>query len=78
MSAIGHSTIRETFNSKAFLIGTHADHRPQDIFFARTQSLVMSGLEWETRLKPLHSWGPIALWGMAILMFVATSASLVR
>jgi len=78
MSAIAHPAIREAFNRKAFVIGLHADHRPQDIFFARTQSPAMSKLEWESRMKPLRSWGPMALWGMVILMFVAASATLVR
>jgi hypothetical protein len=78
MSAISHPAMRESFASKPILAGVHADHRPQDIFFARTQSPAMRKLEWESRMKPLRSWGPVALWGLAILMFVAASASLVR
>ena len=78
MSALGHPAMQESFASKPILAGLHADHRPQDIYFARTQSPAMSKLEWESRMKPLRSWGPTALWGMVILMFVAVSASLVR
>jgi len=65
-------------DSRALLIGAHADHRSQDVFFARTQSIRMNALEWESRLRPLRSWGVIALWSITILMFVAASASLVR
>jgi hypothetical protein len=78
MSAIAHSETGKPLNSKTLLIGVHADHRPQDIFFARTQSPAMRKLEWESRVKPLRSWAPVALWGLAILMFVAASATLVR
>jgi len=65
-------------DNRALFVGIHADHRSQDIFFARTQSVGMNALEWDSRLKPLRSWGVIGLWGIAILMFVAASASLVR
>jgi hypothetical protein len=45
-------------NEDPQLIGAHADYRREDFVFARTQSLEMRGLEWETRMKPLKSWVP--------------------
>jgi len=39
-------------------ISAHADYRREDFVFARTQSLEMRGLEWESRLKPLKPWVP--------------------
>lgn len=38
------------------IISAHADYRPSDYAFARTQSRQQSPLEWERREKPLHSW----------------------
>jgi len=77
MSTIAYSTNDGSFNSKAFLVGLHADHRPQDIFFARTQSQELRETTWESRMKPMQSWGPPALWGIVALMF-AVCVSLVR
>jgi hypothetical protein len=77
MSANGYPATSDVFNSKAFLIGLHADHRPQDVFFARTQSQAFRDAEWEVRVKPLQSWGQFVLWGLAILMFVISAASIV-
>jgi hypothetical protein len=71
MSTIAYSANDGSFNRKALLIGLHADHRPQDIFFARTQSHELSETAWESRIKPLQSWGPFVLWGIVVLMFAA-------
>ena len=79
MSAIGHFPNGVSFNQKAFLIGMHADHRPQDVHFARTQSREFRELAWKSRLKPWRSWAEIALWVLAIVAFgAAASSSLVR
>jgi len=37
-------------------ISAHADYRHEDYFFNRTQSRVLSALEWEHSDKPLRSW----------------------
>jgi hypothetical protein len=73
MPAIAHLPIRESFNSGTFPIGLHADHRPQDVFFPRTQSPAFRDAEWESRIAPLRSWSQFALWGLAILMFAAAA-----
>jgi hypothetical protein len=78
MSAIAHSETENSLNSNAPLIGLHADHRPQDPFFARVQSPGLRKLEWESRMRPLRSWGPGAVWALAILLFVAAYVSLLR
>lgn len=75
MSAIGHFENGVSFNEKAFLISMHADHRPQDIYFARTQSPAFRELEWKSRLKPWHSWLEIALWVLAIGAFIAAAST---
>lgn len=48
----------DSFDDESQVIGAHADYRREDFVFARTQSLVMRGLEWENRLKPLKPWVP--------------------
>jgi hypothetical protein len=75
MSAIGHSPIGVSFNDKAFLISMHADHRPQDIYFARTQSREFRQLAWKSRMKPWRSWAEIALWALALGLFAAAASS---
>ena len=45
-------------DDEAKVIGAHADYRRGDFVFARTQSLEMRGLQWESRLKPLKPWVP--------------------
>jgi len=77
MSTIAYSPSDGSVDAKAFLVGLHADHRPQDIFFARTQSQELRETAWESRLKPMQSWGPALLWGIVILMF-AVCVSVVR
>jgi len=78
MSAIGHFANGVSFNDKAFLISMHADHRPQDIYFARTQSREFRQLAWKSRMKPWRSWAEIALWALAIgVLCAAASSSLI-
>jgi hypothetical protein len=75
MSAIDHFPAGVSFNDKAFLISMHADHRPQDIYFARTQSRAFRELAWKSRLNPWRSWAEITLWILAIGTFVAAASS---
>jgi hypothetical protein len=68
MSAIGFSDIG--FNEKARLIGAHADFRLNDYFFPRTQSRSLSKLGWESRIRPMHSWSELILYGMGTALSV--------
>lgn len=49
---------QDPFDDEAKVIGAHADYRREDFVFARTQSLEMRDLAWESRLKPLKPWMP--------------------
>lgn len=49
------------------VIGAHADYRPEDFFFARTQSVTLRAAKWESRIKPMHSWSEIALYSAGLL-----------
>jgi hypothetical protein len=77
MSALGHSPIGVSFNDKTFLISMHADHRPQDVYFARTQSRAFGELAWKSRLKPWRSWIELARWFVIGVLVVAASTSLI-
>jgi hypothetical protein len=77
MSAIGYSRRGNAFNGKAILIGAHADFRPQDFRFPRTQSRHLSQAKWESRIQPLHSWAEIALYGTGIAVLVIATLSIV-
>jgi hypothetical protein len=60
---------------KSRVIGAHADFRPEDFRFARTQSRRLSESRWESRIKPMHSWGEIALYatgGVVLTVAVVT------
>ena len=63
MSAIGITGSAR----RPMLISAHAEYRPQDFYFARTQSPALRLAEWEGRLKPLHSWSEIALYGAGLM-----------
>lgn len=52
MSAITHPQ---------FNVSAHADHRPSDYTFSRTQSRALSQREWEDRLPGLRSWGSMLI-----------------
>jgi hypothetical protein len=76
MSAIGITGTPSAFKKRRpILIGAHADYRPQDFYFSRTQSLPMRDAEWESRIKPMHSWSEIALYstGLFVLFVVGLS-----
>ena len=50
-------------------IGAHADYRREDFVFARTQSLAMRGMEWESRIKPIKPWAPNFVANLAFSIF---------
>lgn len=64
MSAIGFSRTKSGFNDRAFLVGAHADFRLENYVFPRTQSRSLTSLEWESRIKPMHSWGEFGIYGL--------------
>ena len=74
MSAIGFSDKESVFNDKAVLIGAHADFRFNDYFFLRTQSPSLSSAEWESRIKPMHSWSEFIVYGAGIALAVLAMA----
>lgn len=51
------------------VIGAHADYRREDFVFARTQSLEMQAMEWESRLKPIKPWVPNFAANLAFSIF---------
>jgi hypothetical protein len=63
MSAIGLS------NNKAFTISAYADYRHDVLVFSRVQSQQLRSMEWEGRIKPLHSWASLLGRGAAVLTF---------
>ena len=70
MSAIGFSDKESIFNAKASLIGAHADFQFNDYFFLRTQSPSFRNAEWETRIKPMHSWSELIVYGAGIVLAI--------
>jgi hypothetical protein len=77
MSAIGYSRRGNAYKGRAILIGAHADFRPQDFRFPRTQSRLLSETKWESRIRPLHSWAEIALYAAGIAVLVIATLSMV-
>jgi hypothetical protein len=76
MSAIGITGAPSAFKKRRqILIGAHADYRQQDFFFPRTQSAPMRDAEWESRIRPMHSWGEIALYSMGLFALFAVGLS---
>jgi hypothetical protein len=61
MSAIGLS------NGKNFAISAYADYRHDMMVFSRVQSQQLRNMEWEGRIKPLHSWISLLGRGAAVL-----------
>ena len=60
MSAIGLA------HQRAFaprIIAAHADHRRSDFIFSRTQSREMKSAQWESRIRPMRTWGEISSYG---------------
>ena len=62
MSAIGLP------NSKNFAVSAYADYRHDVLVFPRQQSPALRDMEWESRLKPLQSWGSLLVRGAAIAL----------
>lgn len=50
------------------IISAHAEYRPNDYVFARTQSRAQSRLEWEHREAPLHSWAQMLFPALSVLV----------
>ena len=67
MSAIGISADNVACKPRAAVIGAHADYRPEDFFFARTQSVALRAAKWESRIRPMHSWSEIALYSAGLI-----------
>lgn len=73
MSAIGFSAPR----ARDFHISAAADWRHEQLVFARQQSLAMRQMPWESRIKPLRSWGSLAVaWAAAAVLALAALALL--
>jgi hypothetical protein len=77
MSAIGITGAPTAYKKKRrpMVIGAHADYRKDDFFFPRTQSLPMRDAEWESRIRPMHSWSEIALYSVGIFALCAVAVS---
>jgi hypothetical protein len=75
MSAIG-SVNRTIFDSKSKIIGSHADYRPSDYMFPRTQSIALREASWESRLRPLKPWSELAAIGVLAATAAAVSVTL--
>jgi hypothetical protein len=73
MSAIAISADNVACRPQATVIGAHADYRPEDFSFARTQSVTLREAKWESRIKRMHSWSEIALYsaGLVAVLVVA-------
>lgn len=61
MSAIGLPRPPALTFKPRNIIASHADYRPSDFMFERTQSLTMRAAPWEKRIKPMKSWGELLL-----------------
>jgi hypothetical protein len=68
MSAIGFSKAGSGINEGAALIGAHADFQLEDYFFSRTQSRSLRRVRWQSRVKPMHSWGEFVVYGVEMLL----------
>lgn len=78
MSAIGLSRTKREFSDRTVLVGAHADFRLEDYFFPRTQSPSLSRLKWESRIKPMHSWGEFVVYGVETLLGALAIVALLR
>jgi hypothetical protein len=76
MSAIAISADNVAYKPRAVVIGAHADYRPEDFFFARTQSVALRAAKWESRIKPMHSWSEIALYGAGLIAVLIVALNL--
>ncbi|HEX2590557.1 MAG TPA: hypothetical protein VHL34_03640 [Rhizomicrobium sp.] len=60
-----------------YSIGAHADYRPSDYLYARTQSLQMRDTPWESRIKPLPNWRNYGIQALTVAAAVALTFTLV-
>ena len=75
MSAIGLVN-RTIFDSKCTIIGSHADYKPSDFMFLRSQSIAFRDAPWESRLRPLIPWSEIAAVGILAVTAAVASVTL--
>ncbi|MBV9331298.1 MAG: hypothetical protein JOZ55_07075 [Alphaproteobacteria bacterium] len=75
MSAIGISGGSAPYKRRPVLISAHAEYRPEDFYFARTQSPALRALEWEKRIRPMHSWSELGFYAAGILAFMVIAVS---
>jgi hypothetical protein len=73
MSAIGISADNLACKPRVMVIGAHADYRPEDFFFARTQSVALRAAKWESRIRPMHSWSEIALYSVGLIAILVVA-----
>ena len=80
MSAIGISAGKiartpKIAHAPRTVIGAHADYRPEDFFFARTQSVSLRAAKWQSRIKPQRSWSEIALYCAGLIAILVAGFS---
>lgn len=75
MSAIGISSGHARYPRTSTCISAHADYRPQDFYFSRTQSQALRAATWESRIRPMHSWSEIALYSAGVFAVLVLAAS---
>ena len=75
MSAIGISVRNAAYKPRIMVIGAHADYRPEDFFFARTQSVSLREAKWESRIRPMHTWSEIALYSAGLIAILIAALS---
>jgi hypothetical protein len=61
MSAVG--LVQAPLSRPTRFIASHAEYRRSDFIFNRTQSLEMKSARWESRIKPMRTWGEIGTYG---------------
>jgi hypothetical protein len=77
MNAMSQMGFAPRIGAKDIIIGAHADHRTADYFFPRTQSLESRDLPWENRLKPVHSYGELAIYTAAVVIAASLALSFI-
>ena len=63
---------------KHTIVSAHAEYRPNDYVFARTQSRAQSRLAWEDRKAPLHSWTQMLFPALGALTAAAVLAEILH
>lgn len=60
------------------LISAHADFRPEDYVFARTQSRALQAAEWVKSEPPLRSWSDMLYPALGVAAAVLAVAEIVH